>query len=165
MSDIVPAAVGQLDAGLGMRLNVVQQCRAEDLDAGARDLCARLGVAPKVAPFFIDLPARIGRFASGDFALGCIDRSRAFGDRPPAILVPLPHALDQDQFANAAVIEAAGGAIRIEQRDFTPSAWPEKSRRCRMIPRDFRRWRRGPKAAARPMPRKACRLVIKVAGI
>ena len=38
----------------------------------------------------------------------------------PAILVPLPHALDQDQFANAGVLAEAGGAIRIEQRDFTP---------------------------------------------
>jgi UDP-N-acetylglucosamine--N-acetylmuramyl-(pentapeptide) pyrophosphoryl-undecaprenol N-acetylglucosamine transferase len=38
----------------------------------------------------------------------------------PAILVPLPHALDQDQFANAGVLEAAGGAIRVEQRNFTP---------------------------------------------
>ena len=38
----------------------------------------------------------------------------------PAILVPLPHALDQDQFANAGVLEAAGAAIRVEQRNFTP---------------------------------------------
>jgi UDP-N-acetylglucosamine--N-acetylmuramyl-(pentapeptide) pyrophosphoryl-undecaprenol N-acetylglucosamine transferase len=38
----------------------------------------------------------------------------------PAILVPLPNALDQDQFVNAGALEAAGGAIRIEQRDFTP---------------------------------------------
>jgi UDP-N-acetylglucosamine--N-acetylmuramyl-(pentapeptide) pyrophosphoryl-undecaprenol N-acetylglucosamine transferase len=38
----------------------------------------------------------------------------------PAILVPLPHALDQDQRANAKVLEAAGGAIRIEQDGFTP---------------------------------------------
>ena len=38
----------------------------------------------------------------------------------PAILVPLPHALDQDQLANAGVLEAAGGAIRIVQQDFTP---------------------------------------------
>jgi len=38
----------------------------------------------------------------------------------PAVLVPLPHALDQDQFINAGLLEAAGGAIRIEQRDFTP---------------------------------------------
>jgi UDP-N-acetylglucosamine--N-acetylmuramyl-(pentapeptide) pyrophosphoryl-undecaprenol N-acetylglucosamine transferase len=38
----------------------------------------------------------------------------------PGILVPLPHALDQDQFHNAGVLEAAGGAIRLVQRDFTP---------------------------------------------
>jgi UDP-N-acetylglucosamine--N-acetylmuramyl-(pentapeptide) pyrophosphoryl-undecaprenol N-acetylglucosamine transferase len=38
----------------------------------------------------------------------------------PAILVPLPHALDQDQFVNAGVLAQAGGAVRIEQRDFTP---------------------------------------------
>ncbi len=38
----------------------------------------------------------------------------------PAILVPLPHALDQDQFANAGLLESAGGAIRLVQEDFTP---------------------------------------------
>src|SRR5690606_1912711 len=38
----------------------------------------------------------------------------------PAILVPLPHALDQDQRANAGVLERAGGAIRLDQSDFTP---------------------------------------------
>jgi UDP-N-acetylglucosamine--N-acetylmuramyl-(pentapeptide) pyrophosphoryl-undecaprenol N-acetylglucosamine transferase len=38
----------------------------------------------------------------------------------PAILVPLPHALDQDQSANAGVLASAGGAMRLEQRDFTP---------------------------------------------
>jgi len=38
----------------------------------------------------------------------------------PAVLVPLPHALDQDQFENAGVLAESGGAIRIEQRDFTP---------------------------------------------
>ncbi len=38
----------------------------------------------------------------------------------PAILVPLPHALDQDQSANAGVLERAGGAMRLRQDDFTP---------------------------------------------
>ena len=38
----------------------------------------------------------------------------------PAILVPLPHALDQDQAANAGVLEQAGGAIRLDQAEFTP---------------------------------------------
>jgi UDP-N-acetylglucosamine--N-acetylmuramyl-(pentapeptide) pyrophosphoryl-undecaprenol N-acetylglucosamine transferase len=35
-------------------------------------------------------------------------------------LVPLPHALDQDQLANAGALESAGGAITVVQRDFTP---------------------------------------------
>ena len=38
----------------------------------------------------------------------------------PAILVPLPHALDQDQAANAAVLERAGGGMRLLQDYFTP---------------------------------------------
>ena len=38
----------------------------------------------------------------------------------PAILVPLPHALDQDQLANAGVLARAGGAIRLRQDEFTP---------------------------------------------
>jgi UDP-N-acetylglucosamine--N-acetylmuramyl-(pentapeptide) pyrophosphoryl-undecaprenol N-acetylglucosamine transferase len=39
----------------------------------------------------------------------------------PSILVPLPHALDQDQRANAAVLERAGGAISVVQSDFSPT--------------------------------------------
>jgi UDP-N-acetylglucosamine--N-acetylmuramyl-(pentapeptide) pyrophosphoryl-undecaprenol N-acetylglucosamine transferase len=38
----------------------------------------------------------------------------------PSILVPLPGALDQDQFANAGVLADAGGALRLRQGDFTP---------------------------------------------
>ena len=38
----------------------------------------------------------------------------------PSILVPLPGALDQDQFANAGVLAAAGGALRLPQTEFTP---------------------------------------------
>ena len=38
----------------------------------------------------------------------------------PSILVPLPGAIDQDQFANAGVLSEAGGALRIAQSDFTP---------------------------------------------
>ena len=35
--------------------------------------------------------------------------------------MPLPGAIDQDQFANAGVLVDAGGAIRITQSEFTPS--------------------------------------------
>jgi len=38
----------------------------------------------------------------------------------PSILVPLPGAIDQDQFANAGVLSQANAASRIAQTDFTP---------------------------------------------
>jgi UDP-N-acetylglucosamine--N-acetylmuramyl-(pentapeptide) pyrophosphoryl-undecaprenol N-acetylglucosamine transferase len=34
--------------------------------------------------------------------------------------VPLPHALDQDQSANAGVLAQAGAAMRLPQAEFTP---------------------------------------------
>ncbi len=85
-----------------------------------RNVYGSLSVAAEVAPFFVDLPARmaashliIARSGASTVAeLSAIGR--------PAILVPLPHALDQDQFANAGVLQRAGGAIRLAQTDFTP---------------------------------------------
>jgi UDP-N-acetylglucosamine--N-acetylmuramyl-(pentapeptide) pyrophosphoryl-undecaprenol N-acetylglucosamine transferase len=119
MSEIVPAAIERLDPALQARLLVGQQARGEDL-AQARDTYGRLRISAEVAPFFPDLPARIAAAhlvvsrsgASTVAELAVIGR--------PAILVPLPHALDQDQQANAAVLEKAGGAIRLPQVDFTP---------------------------------------------
>ena len=64
----------------------------------------RLGIRAELAPFFADLPARlaashviVSRSGAGTVAeLGAIGR--------PSILVPLPGAIDQDQFANAGVL-------------------------------------------------------------
>ena len=38
----------------------------------------------------------------------------------PAILVPLPHALDNDQLQNATRLAESGGAWCIEQKELTP---------------------------------------------
>jgi UDP-N-acetylglucosamine--N-acetylmuramyl-(pentapeptide) pyrophosphoryl-undecaprenol N-acetylglucosamine transferase len=98
---------------------LVQQVRDEDLSR-VRAIYDRLEIKAELAPFFTDLPARlasshlvISRSGAGTVAeLGAIGR--------PSILVPLPGAIDQDQFANAGVLSQIGGAIRIAQRDFTP---------------------------------------------
>jgi UDP-N-acetylglucosamine--N-acetylmuramyl-(pentapeptide) pyrophosphoryl-undecaprenol N-acetylglucosamine transferase len=119
MAEIVPAAIERLNADLRARLALVQQARAEDLDT-VRGTYARLGVAADCAPFFSDLPARMAAAHLIVARSGASTVAELSAIGRPAILVPLPHALDQDQFANAGVLEAAGGAIRIEQRDFTP---------------------------------------------
>ena len=119
MSEVVPAAIGLLDAALGMRLSVVQQARAEDVDT-VRENYVRLGIAAEIAPFFSDLPARIAAAHVVISRSGASTVAELSAIGRPAVLVPLPHALDQDQFVNAGVLEIAGGAVRIEQQDFTP---------------------------------------------
>lgn len=119
LSDLVPAAVAMLPADIQSRLRIVEQCRPEDIDrvAQAYDL---LGVAADLQPFFTDMPARIAGAhlvisrsgASTTTELAVIGR--------PAIMIPLPHALDQDQKANANVLAAAGAGWMIEQKEMTP---------------------------------------------
>lgn len=119
MADIVPQAVQLLTDTERARLSIVQQARVED-DARVRGIYDTLGVRATISPFFKDLPAQmaaahlvIGRSGASTVAeLTVIGR--------PAILVPLPGSLDQDQAANAAFLEKAGGAMRILQADFTP---------------------------------------------
>ena len=77
----------------------------------------------------------------------------------PAILVPLPHALDQDQFVNAGVLAAAGGAIRIEQRDFTPERLASEIAGSGRRPGAARRaWRRPPNRPAPSTPPSGWRI-------
>ena len=85
--------------------------------------CARptpIRVAAETASFFADLPARIAasHLVIGRSGASTVAELSAIGR--PSILVPLPGAIDQDQFANAGVLERAGGAIRITQDGFTP---------------------------------------------
>ena len=119
MSEIVPPALEQLDASLRARLMIVQQARAEDLDA-VRTTYGRLGVKAECEPFFSDLPARMAAAHLVVSRSGASTVAELSAIGRPALLVPLPHALDQDQLANAGVLESAGGAITIVQRDFTP---------------------------------------------
>ena len=109
MAEIVPAAVERLAPDIGARLRIVQQARAEDLEA-VRARYSQLGIAAACAPFFADLPVQIasGHLIVARSGASTVAELSAIGR--PAILVPLPHALDQDQFHNAGVLAEAGGA-------------------------------------------------------
>ena len=74
----------------------------------------------EIAPFFADLPARMATSHLVISRAGASTVAELAAIGRPAILVPLPHALDQDQFANAGVIAQAGGALRVPQSEFTP---------------------------------------------
>lgn len=119
MSDIVPAAVERLDAAMRQRLAIVQQARGED-ETRVRDAYARLGIAAEIAPFFADLPARIAAAHLVVARAGASTVSELAVIGRASVLVPFPHALDQDQAANAALMAKSGAAVVREQSLFTP---------------------------------------------
>ena len=117
LSDVVPAAV----ALLGIPVRVTQQCRAEDLPR-VRDAYASHGIAADLAPFFSDVAARLAEANLVVARAGASTVAELAAVGRPAILVPLPHAIDDHQTANARALEAAGGAWVIPQPKFTPAA-------------------------------------------
>lgn len=118
-SERVPCAIDRLPDAVRSRLEIVQQCRPEDIE-GVRRVYDRMKVPAELAPFYKDMPARIAkahlviaRSGAGTVSeLACIGR--------PAILVPLPHALDDNQTPNAQALVDIGAGWRLPQKDFTP---------------------------------------------
>jgi UDP-N-acetylglucosamine--N-acetylmuramyl-(pentapeptide) pyrophosphoryl-undecaprenol N-acetylglucosamine transferase len=119
MADIVPPAIELVPMAVQARLTVTQQAREEDIER-VRSAYQRFGVAAEVEPFFRDLPSRIAASHMVIARSGASTVAELAAIGRPAILVPLPHALDHDQRANASILERAGGALMIEQAQFTP---------------------------------------------
>lgn len=121
MSEVVPAALAALPEELRARLEVVQQCRADDLDE-TRETYRAAGIAAELADFFDDLPARLAKAQLVIARAGASTVAELTSAGRPAILVPYPSAADDHQSANARAIELAGGGWTMPQPTFTPDA-------------------------------------------
>lgn len=117
-SDSVPPALANLPAATKQRLRVVQQAREEDLER-TRAGYASSGISADVQPFFKDLPERMANAHLVIARSGASTVAELTVVGRPAILVPLPHSLDNDQLNNALRLQAEGGAWCIEQKNLT----------------------------------------------
>lgn len=147
--ELVPAAVALLPEDLRARLDIVQQCRAEDLEA-ARAAYAALGLAPHLAPFIDDMPEQLAA------AHLCLMRSGASTVAElavagrPAILVPYPHATDDHQTANAEALAGIGAAEIAPQSSLTPQRLGELLARLFRDPDRLARMAAAARSAGRP---------------
>jgi UDP-N-acetylglucosamine--N-acetylmuramyl-(pentapeptide) pyrophosphoryl-undecaprenol N-acetylglucosamine transferase len=119
ISELVPAAVAVIPEAFRSRLDIVQQCRPEDLDS-VRAAYAAVGVKAELANFFNDLPMRMAKaqLVIARSGAGTVSELMAIGR--PAILIPLPHALDDNQTPNAEILSNANAGWCVAQRDLTP---------------------------------------------
>ncbi len=120
-SDVLPHAVSLLPDRLRARLRVTQQCREEDL-ARVGNAYAASGIDAELARFFGDVADRLGRAHLVIARAGASTVAELAVMGRPAILVPLPHAIDDHQTANARALAQAGGAWVMPQPEFSAEA-------------------------------------------
>jgi UDP-N-acetylglucosamine--N-acetylmuramyl-(pentapeptide) pyrophosphoryl-undecaprenol N-acetylglucosamine transferase len=149
LSEIVPAAIALLPADIRARLDIVQQCRPEDLE-NVRKIYSECGVKAELAPFFGDLPARMAKahLVIGRSGAGTVAELMVIGR--PAILVPLPHALDDNQTPNADALAEAGGGWRVAQKDLSPKKLAELLQSAFVSPADLARRAAAAHGAGKP---------------
>lgn len=120
-SQIVPQALALLPEHLRRRIVISQQCRKEDTEA-ARAAFAAAGVDAELSAFFRDVPERM----ADSHLIICRSGGSTVAELTvigrPSILVPYPHAIANEQTANAEAVAEAGGAWLIPEQAFTPEA-------------------------------------------
>ena len=119
LGQVVPDALGMLPPKLRHRLQVVQQCRPDDIEA-VRNRYAALNIPAELLTYIEDMPDRIGEAHLIIARAGASTIAELTAAGRPAILIPLPIATDDHQTANAREMAKAGGARMIPQTEFTP---------------------------------------------
>jgi len=119
LSRVVPAGLGMLAPSLRRRLQIVQQCRPEDIER-VRALYAELGIPAELTTYIENMPEKLAdaHLIIGRAGASTVAELAAAGR--PAILIPFAAATDDHQTANAREMVKAGGARAIKEDDFTP---------------------------------------------
>ena len=121
-SDFMPQVFAEMPEILRKKIILTQQCREEDLPR-VKAAYDKLGLKSELQAFFNDMPKRIASShlvisrsgASTIAELGVIGR--------PAIMVPLPHAIDNDQLRNAQSFAEAGAGWVCPQKELEPKSF------------------------------------------
>lgn len=119
LNEVLPAALALLPAG--QRPEVWHQCGERELEA-CRERYRAQGVAARTAAFIDDM---VAAYTWADLVVcraGALTVSELAAAGLPAILVPLPTAIDDHQRLNARWLADAGAAMAVVQDAFDP-AW------------------------------------------
>ena len=120
-SEILPAAFAGLSPEHKARLEIVQQCRAEDMEQ-VTALYAENGIKAELSTFFDNVAERLEQCHLVIARSGAGTVSEVTTAGRPAIFVPYPHHADQQQKRNADTVADSGGAWVMTQNGFTTEA-------------------------------------------
>ena len=131
-SDVVPAAVARLPEALRRRLVGGAAMPARRISSGCAPPMPRLGIAAELAAFFPDVAERLPAAHLVIARAGASTVAELAVAGRPAILVPLPGAIDDHQSANARALarrrrRLGGAAAAVHARRAAPSSSPRCS--------------------------------------
>jgi len=118
LSQVVPEGLGMLEPSLRRRLQVVQQCRPDDIER-VRKQYADLGIPAELMTYIEDMEAKLAdaHLMIGRAGASTIAELTAAGR--PAILIPFAAATDDHQTANARAFARAGAGWVLAQSELT----------------------------------------------
>ncbi|MCF8707532.1 undecaprenyldiphospho-muramoylpentapeptide beta-N-acetylglucosaminyltransferase [Rhizorhapis sp. SPR117] len=149
LSSVVPEGLGLLPIALRRRLQVTQQCRVEDIEK-VRERYAELEIPADLATYLPDLPERLGWSHLVVARAGASTIAELTAAGRPAILVPLPSAMDDHQTVNVREMVASGGARSIPQSKFTPVELAKQMQKLALEPGALQNAARRAKNCGRP---------------
>lgn len=155
LSTVVPEGLGLLPISLRRRLQVTQQCRAEDIEK-VRAIYTSLEIPADLATYITDMPEKLSWAHLVIARAGASTLAELTVAGRPAILIPLPSAMDDHQTANVREMVASGGARAIKQSAFTPVELAKQMQKMALEPGALqnaarRAWSCGRPNAARDM--------------
>ncbi|MPT47567.1 MAG: undecaprenyldiphospho-muramoylpentapeptide beta-N-acetylglucosaminyltransferase [Sphingobium sp.] len=155
LSEVVPEGLSMLPISLRRRLQVTQQCRAEDIER-VRATYAELEIPADLATYINDMPDKLSWAHLVIARAGASTLAELTVAGRPAILIPLPSAMDDHQTANVREMVDAGAARSIPQAHFTPVELAKQMQKMAMEPGALqnaakRAWKCGRPNAARDM--------------
>ncbi|HET9810388.1 MAG TPA: undecaprenyldiphospho-muramoylpentapeptide beta-N-acetylglucosaminyltransferase [Sphingomicrobium sp.] len=119
LGKVVPEGLAMLEPSLRRRLQVVQQCRPEDIET-IRARYAALGIPAELMTYILDMPENLAEAHLVIARAGASTVAELTAAGRPAILVPFAAATDDHQTANAREMSKAGGSRSIPEPEFTP---------------------------------------------
>jgi UDP-N-acetylglucosamine--N-acetylmuramyl-(pentapeptide) pyrophosphoryl-undecaprenol N-acetylglucosamine transferase len=116
---VTPPAIALLPEELRRRLRLVQQVRREDVEPVTKAY-REMGLDADLNPFFKDMPARYEQAHLVMCRSGASSVAEIAASGRPALMIPLPNAIDDHQRANARSLSDKDAGWVLDETECTP---------------------------------------------
>jgi len=147
INEILPAAVAAMPAALRPEIfHQAGRVHAGEVTAAYKEL----GIEARVEPFVEDMAAA---YAWADLVVcraGALTIAELAAAGVGAILIPLPHAIDDHQTANARWLTERHAGVLLRQDEMTPEKLAQQLSELAAQPQELLAWARAARALAKP---------------